>query len=49
MNEAVDYREMPPAKYTLLHSAARLSEARRKAVLDWTGAAADQLRGATNN
>jgi hypothetical protein len=49
MNEEVDYREMPPKKYTLLHAGARLTEAQRKAVLDWTEAAAGQLRGATNN
>jgi hypothetical protein len=49
MNEVVDYREMPPKKYTLLHAEARLSEAQRKAVLDWTGAMADKLRAATNN
>jgi hypothetical protein len=49
MNEAVDYREMPPRKYTLMHPAARLTDAQRKAVLDWTDAAADKLRSATNN
>lgn len=49
INEVVDYREMPPAKYTLLHPQARLSEAQRKAILDWTDAAANRLRAATNN
>jgi hypothetical protein len=49
MNEVVDYREMPPKKYTLLHPDARLSEAQRKEVMDWTEAAADKIRGATNN
>ena len=49
MNEVVDYREMPPKKYTLLHPDARLSDAQRKDVLDWTSAAADKLRNATNN
>jgi hypothetical protein len=48
INEVIDYREMPPAKYTLLHAAARLDEAQRRQILDWTSAAADQLRGATN-
>ena len=48
INEVVDYREMPPKKYKLLHADARLTEAQRKAVLDWTGAAADKLRSATN-
>lgn len=49
MNEVVDYREMPPKKYTLIHADARLSEAQRKEVMDWTEAAADKLRGSTNN
>ena len=49
INEVVDYREMPLKKYTLLHPAARLTETQRKAILDWTGTTADQLRAATNN
>jgi hypothetical protein len=43
INEVIDYREMPPAKYTLLHADARLGEGQRKAVLDWTEQAAGQL------
>jgi hypothetical protein len=49
MNEVVDYREMPPRKYTLLHAAARFTDAQRQAILDWTEAAAGRLRAATNN
>jgi hypothetical protein len=49
INEVVDYREMPPAKYTVLHPEARLSATQRKDILDWTDAAADRLRAATNN
>jgi hypothetical protein len=49
MNEVIDYREMPLKKYTLMHPDARLSDAQRKEVLDWTAATADKLRGATNN
>ena len=49
INEVVDYREMPPKKYLLLHTGARLSEAQRQAVMAWTEAAANQLRGAANN
>lgn len=48
INEVIDYREMPPAKYTLVHAAARLDDAHRKEILDWTAAAADQWRAATN-
>jgi len=49
INEVLDYREMPPKKYTLLHADARLSETQRKEIMDWTAAAADKLRAATNN
>jgi hypothetical protein len=49
INEVIDYREMPPAKYTLIHAEARLNDKQRKAILDWTSAAADALRGTTNN
>lgn len=49
INEVLDYREMPPKKYTLIHADARLTEAQRKEIMDWTDAAADKLRGATNN
>ncbi len=50
INEALDYREMPLKKYTLLHPAdARLTETQRKEIMDWTDAAATKLRSATNN
>ena len=49
INEALDYREMPPAKYTLLHPEARLTETQRKEIMDWTDAAAKKLRAATPN
>ena len=49
INEVLDYREMPPKKYTLLHADARLTETQRKEIMDWTEAAADKLRAATNN
>ncbi len=49
INEVLDYREMPPKKYTFIHTGARLSEAQRKAIMDWTENAADKLRAATNN
>lgn len=49
INEVVDYREMPLAKYTLLHADARLSEARRQEILHWTEITADKLRTATNS
>jgi hypothetical protein len=44
INEVIDYHEMPPGKYMRLHPDARLTETQRRAVLDWTEAAAGQLR-----
>ena len=49
INEAVDDREMPPKKYTLIHANARLTETQRKEILDWTDAAAAKLRATTTN
>ena len=49
INEVLDYREMPPKKYTLIHAAARLTEMQRKEIMDWTEAAAGKLRAATNH
>ena len=39
INEVLDYKEMPPKKYTLLHPEARLTEAQRKFIMDWADAA----------
>jgi Haem-binding domain len=49
MNEVLDYREMPPKKYTLIHADARLTEAQRKEIMDWTDATSATLRAAANN
>ena len=49
VNEVLDYREMPPKKYTFIHADARLTETQRKEIMDWTEAAAAKLRTATNN
>ncbi len=46
INEVLDYREMPPKKYTLIHVDARLSESQRQALLDWSSAQAEHLRAA---
>jgi hypothetical protein len=43
INEAVDAKEMPPKKYTALHPEARLTDAQRKAIMDWTDAAGNAL------
>jgi len=44
MSEAIDYREMPPGKYTLMHADARLSDADRKELTAWLDATAERLR-----
>ncbi len=49
INEALDYREMPPKKYTLIHAGARLTEAQRKEIMDWTDAEAAKLRAGAKN
>src|SRR5271154_6758824 len=43
INEVLDYREMPPKKYTLLHPEARLTDAQRKQLMDWSDTMAKQL------
>jgi hypothetical protein len=46
INEVLDYREMPPKKYTLLHPEARLTDAQRQGLLDWSDAEAKRLQAA---
>jgi len=46
INEVIDYKEMPPAKYTVIHTNARLTESQRQLLLDWSDAAAKRLRPA---
>jgi hypothetical protein len=47
INEVLDYREMPPKKYTALHPEARLSEAQRQALLDWSDVEGKKLGAGT--
>ena len=49
INEVLDYREMPPKKYTLIHADARLTEIQRKEIMDWTDTAAAKLRATSTN
>jgi Haem-binding domain len=44
MSEVIDYHEMPPKKYTLLHADARLTDANRKELTGWLDAASQRLR-----
>lgn len=46
INEVLDYKEMPPKKYTLLHPEARLTDAQIKKIMDWTDAAGKSLEAA---
>jgi hypothetical protein len=43
MSEEIDYREMPPGKYTLIHADARLTDANRKELTDWLDAQSKRL------
>jgi Haem-binding domain len=49
INEVLDYREMPPKKYTMLHPEARLTGVQRQQLLDWSDAAANKFRAAPTN
>jgi hypothetical protein len=44
MSEEIDYQEMPPQKYTMIHADARLTAAGRKELIDWLDAEAARLR-----
>lgn len=49
MSEAIEYREMPPGKYTLIHANARLNQAQRKELMDWLDQEAARLKPAVTN
>lgn len=44
MSEAIDYREMPPKKYTLIHANARLTDTQRSELTNWLETTASKLR-----
>lgn len=44
ISEELDYNEMPPAKYTLLHPEARLSAEQRKQLSQWADREAARLK-----
>jgi hypothetical protein len=44
MSEKIDYREMPPKKYTAIHADARLTADERKALTDWLDSEAARLK-----
>jgi hypothetical protein len=49
ISEELSYKEMPPAKYTLLHPEARLTEDQRKELIQWADAEAERLKAAVTN
>jgi hypothetical protein len=49
MSEKIDYREMPPKKYALIHADARLTDAGRKELTDWLDAEAARLKATVTN
>jgi hypothetical protein len=49
MSEEIDYREMPPKKYSAIHVDARLTDAGRKELTDWLDAEAARLKATVTN
>jgi len=49
MSEEIDYGNMPPAKYTLLHANARLTQDQRKTLTDWLDQEAARLKTTVTN
>jgi hypothetical protein len=49
ISEEVDYRNMPPVKYTLLHPDARLTTAQRQALIHWADEEAARLKAAVTH
>jgi hypothetical protein len=46
MSEELDYKEMPPAKYTIIHADARLTDDQRKELIHWADQEAEKLKAA---
>ena len=46
VSEELGYKQMPPAKYTLLHPAARLTDAQRGELVRWADETAARLKAA---
>jgi hypothetical protein len=49
ISEEVDDKEMPPAKYTLLHAEARLTAGQREQLIHWADQEAARLKPAATN
>jgi hypothetical protein len=46
ISEEVGYKDMPPGKYTLIHSAARLTENQRQQLIHWAEQESEKLKAA---
>ncbi len=46
MSEELDYKEMPPAKYTLIHADARLTDDQRQELIHWADQESEKLKAA---
>jgi hypothetical protein len=49
MSEELDYKEMPPKKYTLIHAGARLTDSQRQELIHWADQEAEKLKAAGAN
>ena len=49
ISEEVDYHDMPPAKYTLMHPEARLTAGQRLQLIHWANQEAARLKSAATN
>ena len=47
MSEEIDYHQMPPGKYTIIHTDARLTDSQRKELTGWLDSEAERLRALT--
>jgi hypothetical protein len=47
MSEELDDREMPPTKYTVIHTDARLTDDQRKKLMQWLDDTAAKLKAAS--
>lgn len=49
ISEEVDYKDMPPTKYTLLHPEARLTAGQREQLIRWADQEAARFKAAATN
>ena len=47
ISDELDYKEMPPAKYTMMHPEARLTDAQRQKIIHWANDEAARLKSSS--